>query len=951
MPTFTIPFSQPFLPTLAQGILNRFGDNPLTLAKTIVLLPKRRGCLGLKAAFRHSQKFLNKKQPLILPRIIALADLEQTPHLPGFIPAPMPPSMPKIQQLGLLSQLILAYGKKNVPLSANKALQLAQDLLALLDEIHTSDINPSKLATLVDKEFAEHWKLTLDFLQIITEFWPKILKEKGFMDSAIRSRDNLRLIAQEWQPQGPVILAGTTATRPATTDLALAINKLSEGYIVLPGYMKEEDPHNLPPTHPQYTLHQFVHRLGILPAQITSWVDKEVEAKSSNISLFLKEVMSPSFETLSPPSSTEIEFPLPFRLIECQDTQEESETIATLIRKMLEGPKKTIAVITPDHELTQRLQAQLSRWNIVANSSAGVPLGQTVVGTFLTLIASIHPKMSVSTWLSLLKHPLFFKHENRGDHLKNTRLWDRKWRDLDVSKITSVFQDTSPVDEDLQEWYSQIQQLIAPITELSGRNILETWLSALIKTAEGLCAPPSLWAEADGTAAKEFIHEFSKYASDYPSLSAGQFSTLLPQLLDQQTVHVRRGIGSPVMILGALEARQVQADYIILAGLNEGTWPKGTQPDPWLNHPMRLALGLPDPQQHIGLSAHDFCMCFSAAMADTIPITLTRSLRSNGAPTLPSRWWLRLEAILEARKIPKPLDLEIIHLTYQLDQPEVISSISPPRPCPPQEKRPTQYTVTDIEQLMRDPYSYYAKRILQLKKLKELDHELEARDFGQLIHKILDRFHKRTAETGQSESLETLLACGQQIFKPLLGDPFVQYFWWPRFEQIAHWLIQNWNLRKVDKIMTEKECQMTLSLFPHPQSVGLKTIIDRIEFEGNEIIHILDYKTGTVPTQKDIVSGLSPQLPLEAIILNEANDTSFNISSLQYWHLKGGAEGGEIKDVKKPKDLIEQTRQGTQKLLAHFLGEESSYLCCPWGDTIAKNKDYHHLARVKEWNG
>jgi len=48
----------------------------------------------------------------ILPRIMALADIEEGEALPEYIPSHLfPLAMPSWQRLGLMSQLVLAFGK------------------------------------------------------------------------------------------------------------------------------------------------------------------------------------------------------------------------------------------------------------------------------------------------------------------------------------------------------------------------------------------------------------------------------------------------------------------------------------------------------------------------------------------------------------------------------------------------------------------------------------------------------------------------------------------------------------------------------------------------------------------------------------------------------------------------------------------------------------------------
>ena len=97
------------------------------------------------------------------------------------------------------------------------------------------------------------------------------------------------------------------------------------------------------------------------------------------------------------------------------------------------------------------------------------------------------------------------------------------------------------------------------------------------------------------------------------------------------------GTDRTICIRGSREAREVQADLVILAGLNEGIWPQPAAPDPWLSRQMRLKLGLLLPERQIGLAAHDFQQALAARQ-----VILTRATRDDEAQTVPSRWLDRL---------------------------------------------------------------------------------------------------------------------------------------------------------------------------------------------------------------------------------------------------------------------------------------------------------------------
>jgi len=215
---YAIPLGVPFLPTLVETLIAETQSDPLSLARYLVILPTRRGCMMLQNAFLKA----TPNGCRILPRIMALADIEEGEALPEYFPAHLfPLAMPSWQRLGLMSQLVLAFEKQKAGGIQNPAgaVRLAQELMRLVDEVETTGLKLGDLKTLVGADYATHWQLTLDFLKILTDLWPPILEQAGFIELAARKRLILEQVAAHWRPTYPVILAGTTANRPASSTI------------------------------------------------------------------------------------------------------------------------------------------------------------------------------------------------------------------------------------------------------------------------------------------------------------------------------------------------------------------------------------------------------------------------------------------------------------------------------------------------------------------------------------------------------------------------------------------------------------------------------------------------------------------------------------------------------------------------------------------------------------
>ncbi|MCK4940119.1 MAG: PD-(D/E)XK nuclease family protein, partial [Rhodospirillaceae bacterium] len=411
-----------------------------------------------------------------------------------------------------------------------------------------------------------------------------------------------------------------------------------------------------------------------------------------------------------------------------------------------------------------------------------------------------------------------------------------------------------------------------------------------------------------------------------------------------------------LFIWGLLEARLQRCDVTILGGLNEGAWPGEAKPSPWMSRPMQKQFGLPLPERRIGLSAHDFCQAFSGN-----EVYLTRSERVDGTPQVPSRWLVRLETMLEGTGNSSALEQNpelswgawVGALSASDEKPN--PSVWEPKPKPPASMRPKKLSVTEVETLIRDPYAIYAKHILRLGPLDDLDADPGAAERGTIVHHALERFVFENMKSLPSNPLQSLLGIGEKSFQQNISAPTVHAFWWPRFERIAKWFVENektWRGR--GQVPCAVEQRGEISIGGMDAEFILRARVDRIDNDAGDGLIIIDYKTGTPPTAPMVESGLSPQLSLQGAMAKQGAFKDIkaggNISGLLYLQLSGGIEAGKEKLLKlDAEEVAIDAMEGLTKLLHRFENEKTPYLSRP--RTMWKNKfgNYDHLARVKEW--
>jgi ATP-dependent helicase/nuclease subunit B len=176
---YSIPAGVAFADALAEGLMQRAGDDPLALAAITILLPTRRAVRALTDAFLR----VTDGRALLLPRLLALADLDGDQDV--LAASDIPPAIDPLQRHLILARLVMSRGG-DFAVAPDQALRLAQALADLIDEVETEQVDFAKLKDLAPETFAGHWQATIEFLRIVTENWPAILEQQGAIDPARR---------------------------------------------------------------------------------------------------------------------------------------------------------------------------------------------------------------------------------------------------------------------------------------------------------------------------------------------------------------------------------------------------------------------------------------------------------------------------------------------------------------------------------------------------------------------------------------------------------------------------------------------------------------------------------------------------------------------------------------------------------------------------------------------
>jgi ATP-dependent helicase/nuclease subunit B len=183
--------------------------------------------------------------------------------------------------------------------------------------------------------------------------------------------------------------------------------------------------------------------------------------------------------------------------------------------------------------------------------------------------------------------------------------------------------------------------------------------------------------------------------------------------------------------------------------------------------------------------------------------------------------------------------------------------------------------------------------------------------------------------------------------------PSVRAFWWPRFERIARWFVDSESGQRALIAARHAEVRGTLTLQGPGGPFELRAKADRIDRMRDGSLAIIDYKTGTPPTNKDIGLGFAPQLPLEAVMAMAGGFGDVGaapVARLEHWRLSGGDPAGKIVGIEDPESEAKTARDGLLRLIEAFDDPETAYGSQPAAVYAPRFSDYEHLARVKEWS-
>lgn len=986
-------------------------SSPLVLARATIYVPTQRAGRALAAEFAQAVDV----GATFLPRILPLGGLEESENAAFFSAEANfdphgPPAIDELERRLLLAKLVMAWSKSighaivsmgpdgepefdtNEPFlvaaSPAGAYALAAELAGLIDEFRIENVPPGDISKIVDDSFDRYWSITTRFLDIALRQWPEMLNDLGLVDPSQRRQWLVEAqIAALANAVDPVIALGSTGAQPTTARLLAAIARHDRGAVILPGLDKEmseaewahvgdheQEPAN---SHPQTILKRLlaIMKLAREDVREIGLLTNERAARRKLISAAMAPAaVTADWRRYRQEAAGRIASALEnLTVLEAPDERIESLSLALFMREALETPGRTAALVTPDRVIARRVAAELRRFDIDIDDSGGVALATTRAGALARLVTIIVDEgLNAVNMSALLAHPLTCLGGARDTVVALAPLieigvlrlpgvgvggWlESVAKARAAANMKHAYPAARAIDETqwlkIEGCLATLEDIFAPFVKLRDERRLGAWAAAHRTAIEAICVGG---VEDQDHGAQELFDLLERLtrAQATEDFDAGGYAALFDRIA-QETILRGSGRAHPrLKILGPLESRLIEADLVLLAGLDEGVWPPQTESGAFLNRSMRQQLGLTPPERRIGQSAHDFVMALGAPQ-----VVLARALKRDGSPTVASRFLTRLEALAgDSYDACKMRGARMARIAASLDHSHETQPLARPAPRPPLALRPTRLSVTRIETLRRDPYAIYAEYILGLKVLPPLGAPPGAREQGTATHKVIETFVRRYPfGPVPLTAREELVGLARVALADFFIDPDFETFVWPRIEAGLDHVIKFENERRAiaSQIFTESHGAWRLRLRDGSEFT-LTADADRIEIDSAGEAYVIDYKTGKRPTDPQVRVGWKPQLTLEAAMIEAgafAEIGAHKVASAAYVTLQDRGETHWLNKIDKKDfaDVVATHREEALKLLSQFRDPETPYLSRPYMFLKSQRSDYDHLARVAEWS-
>ena len=895
MNLYRISPTVPFLDTLANFILENFGDKN-SLYKLKVILPNGPACLSL-------QNILIRKHNItILPNIIPFSSLIAEGEEVFKIAPENLDYTSLLQEKIFLAEIIHNYTGLNF--SLKQSLKFCQEIAELFQEL---SIHKVSLESVERTIASDHWQAIYQFLQYVYREWQEKLHTISKQDRGNYQITMMQAEIKRIHRTGcNLIVAGILGDNPIFWDFLKEVAISPSGHLILPpiGHFSDSSLDNI--TTVENGVFSLKQLLRVLDTKLSAARCLGPEHKNySALNQLLVHDQSKDYS-----NNINIEY------YELENIFLEAEKISHLCQRYKD---KTIAIIVNNKKAKDYYCNFLTKSFLEFQDLCGKNLSDTTIASLVLSVSEILcNNFDIKKLFLLLKNPLI--HSKSVDKLElllsgKNRFIDNYHLMLDVIEQTE--------DSELIKWGRVLVELIYDNKDDNFISILKS----TIRIAEKLYS--DIWYAESANELSDFLSELIKNHSDFSYQNKKDLPEILRSLITGRKYYGTSNGTSSIVVSRAADLILHKFDLVILADFSEGTWLNKDSFDQWINEQTLQKLDINSTKIKSSIYQYYFYLYLHNQN-----VIITRSKRQEDkSGLLPSNLLLKLELVLGKKLITKNYKaVTTVPYNIKIDRLHVRSPIFP-----------NILSITDIETLVRSPYSFYARKILNLRSRNKVGEEPKISEFGSFVHKIFEQYSKNYNKS-IVDKVQLMLYISENTLSTIILPLYTQKIWRIKLIPIAESFIAFDEMRRSRSkdVYSEKKGEMFLNIAG--QEIKIIGVADRIEVDEQGQSVVIDYKTGSLPSRKDIDCGLSPQLIIAGLMMEEGGFgiKVRNVKQVMYVKISSSKPYIQTLNIDLSREQLRSHRQGLISLLEYYITNKTF----SYNVDLQKYNDYTHLART-----
>ncbi len=520
--------------------------------------------------------------------------------------------------------------------------------------------------------------------------------------------------------------------------------------------------------------------------------------------------------------------------------EQEARAAAMQVCRWLAAGKSDIAIVAQDRVAARRMRALLERAQVLVADETGWTFATLSVSTVLDRwLTALQSDFYHHDLLDLLKSPFIFADMAASERKAAVYQLEQLLRKQGVVAGLERFVALVEHETALHRPLARLRQAAA-LLEQGRKKTMAEWLAALGGSLNVLGIDTGLQQDEAGEQLLRTLETWQReLADDSGRYAFKEWRRWLAQQLDTQTYR-DSSIDSPVRFTHLAATRWRAFDAVLLLGCDADHLPGVADGGRWFNDAVRAALNLPTRATHAARQRDDLLALL--AMNDCVLVTWQKDRNGEQGLLSPYLQMLRDEHELRHGNDLAERELQVFLAAEEAHHVALQQAAQPAPSVTAAEAVPTSVSISAYNSLVACPYQFYARHILRLNELDEVQETIEKRDYGERVHDILRRFHERYPQVSghPADELEAdLRRISEEVFTDLLHQDFAARAWLARwFKSLPAYLewqagneAQGWHY-------AEAESEFDREL----EGVRLRGRIDRLDVRGEEKL-VLDYKT------------------------------------------------------------------------------------------------------------